>query len=257
MPSTDLPDFLGTLRQMQAQAGRIASRFAAAADLTSEGRDESGTVQVTVGMNGRVSDIKLATGWREAVPEHGLAGAVLRAVATAQRQGVTDLAHRFTDERPADQPAPDRPPAAPGGSTAARRTGPPRDLGEGLLSEAAEAARADLIGLLRHASREVGEAAEARRAQATTPITGKNAAGTVTVRITGAGQVQTIEFDERRMRAGRDGYASEALGEAFSAAYREIDGEAAAAAADHPALARLQVLVADPDELMSRLFGGR
>jgi DNA-binding protein YbaB len=239
------PAWLDRLNALQVEAQNLAARFAAAMTATQQfsARDASGTVDVTVTARGRVEKIRLRSDWRRQLDEHdGLAKAVMDANGNAQREWV----NAFAASVAADEPAPRGPDASARPMLSRPAVGP--------AGGEAQRAMRETFALIEAAQGQLDQAVQAARDHARRECTGHDSGGHVMVRVTGSGDLQLIETDEKFLRRRQPDYVERACEAAFADAYRNADTPPARPAADD-AVRELRTLTDDPSALLRRLFG--
>ena len=106
------PVFMQSLTELQQQVGQLQARLARAAELTvvtSEGRDQSGAVEVILDSNGTARDVRIAADWRRRTPLDQVGAAVVAADTDAARNRARSFAEAVasTEDYPLDPlPAP-------------------------------------------------------------------------------------------------------------------------------------------------------
>lgn len=178
---------VGDLEELRREAEALQRRFGRGQDPDARhlGRDRTGSVRVTLGGDGRVSDVELDRAWRQSVGPQALGAAVLEAVGDANLRRLSAWGEAVArdpgpgaPEAEADR-APGRHARAPADSGAARRAV------QEMLS-LLEGIEADLEDLDRRIDQRVHQ-----------QVVGRGPTHQVTVRLGGGGQVTGVELQRR------------------------------------------------------------
>ncbi len=232
---------VGELEELRREAEALHRRFAGGQDPDTrhQGRDGTGSVRVTVGGDGHVTDVELDRGWRRTVGPLRLAGAVLEAVGDASMRRLAAWGEAVANGPAAavDSSEVNRGPGAharsPGGAADRRAVQELVSLLEGI--------EADLEELDRRIDQRVQQ-----------QVVGHSPTHQVKVRVGGGGQVTGVEVEHRFADKTDDRGIIRELKGAFHAAYERAGSLGLDVLLDGR-LAQLHALGTDPSALLDRL----
>jgi DNA-binding protein YbaB len=238
------------LTELRHEAAALARQLSAAEDDNAIhlGVDSSDTVCVSIDGGGAVCAVEVRPAWRATVGVEGLCAALVAATADAGHQRLRAWAERLAqvDYEAAGQPGePDRPgpadwSAGQGQVDALAATTDPTE------------ARGEFHHLFIDATDGLREVSRLVERAASIPIRGHEADGRMTVTVE-HGQLSSVDFDRRWLRAASASTIAEAARVALQQAFTAAALAAAAPPHACPAITRLRALTADPVALLRSL----
>jgi len=220
----------------------------------SPGSDPTGSVTVTVDVQGRVSAVKVLAGWRRRVGVEELPGAVVQAVRDASIRRLDAWGTAFGDaseDRSAGTAS-----GAPG-PVALDRDDFQRRLhaaATGTMSaEDRRAALGELLELAEAIERGIDEVSGKLQATLDTVHIGQSPDRHVTVTMTGGGEPTAVRFERGWLREAHEINISRQLTAAFTAAYRKVAAQGVRKLIADSALGEVQRRTQDPFGLAHRL----
>lgn len=238
------------LRELLRDAEGLKRQFAAGQSSAAQhhGQDSTGAVRVTADGDGRVTDIRIDSSWRQTVGATGLGAAVLEAVADASIRRLTAWGEAVADAPPRPGSAPEARPERTDGTPGTTPRQP-------ALPDGPEARQTmhELHVFLDGVEAELDEFEQRVDQRVNQQVVGRGPTHMVTVTVTGAGEVTGVDIRRRFLdRTDEPGIARE-LRAAFNAAYDRVGTLSIAALLGDGQLAKLHALGNDPLELLRRL----
>ncbi len=235
---------VGELEELRREAEALHRRFAVGQDPDArhQGRDGTGMVRVTVGGDGRVTDVELDRGWRRTVGPLGLGTAVLEAVGDASMRRLAAWG-----EAVANGPAP----AVVSSGVNRGRGAPARPTGGAADRRAVQ----EVVALLEGIEADLEELDRRIDRRVQQQVVGHSPTHQVKARVGGGGQVTGVEVEHRFADKTDDRGIIRELKGAFHAAYERAGSLGSDVLLDGR-LAQLHALGTDPSSLLDR-FGLR
>ena len=253
----DPVDALGPLFE---QGDALLREAQAAAQVpTGPGVDATGSVSVVLDAQGRVSGVRVATGWRRQLGAQGLAGAVIEAVRDASARRLTAWGN--THAEPRDGPPSTGERRAPGRTAVdpavfdrddfqrrvqAATTGP-------MSAEDRRAALTELLTLAEQVERGIDEVSDRLPGILNTAHTGHSPDRHVTVRMTGGGELTAVRLDPGWMAEAHEINIGRQITGAIRAGYEQVAAHGVDRLIADSALGEAQRATQDPLGLARRL----